>query len=506
MPETSSSHDGYRWIVESFEEAVLACSATGFVTVVNGAAETLLGYRREYLTGRTLVELVAHDEAEAARALLGRVLAGERLRDHRLVARRAGGGTLEVSADLSPLFDDDGSAVAVVVVLGDAAARRRAAERRSQAARLESVGRLAGGIAHDFNNLMAVILNYASFVAQEVGDNETARADVEQIRNAAQRAADLTHQLLVFGRRETAPPEPLDLHAIVADLAEIVPVLGQGDIEVVVELAPSLPPLVAVPGQMEQVLVQLATNGAEAMPDGGRLTLRTEVVEVTQPSSGLEQPAPGRYVALSVSDQGIGMSAATVGLAFEPFFTTKSRGSGTGLGLAVVHGIVAEAGGLVELFSEEGRGTTVRVLLPVAEAAAPAAPAGAPSSDHPTEGGVILLVDDEEAMRKLTARLLRRNGFTVLEAATGGEALKLAADGSASLLLTDVVMPEMSGSELASQIRERHAELPVLFMSGYSQGALGSPQVLDDVELLEKPFDEQALLDKVRLVLATAAG
>jgi signal transduction histidine kinase len=386
------------------------------------------------------------------------------------------------------------------------AGRERLENQLHQSQRLESLGQLAGGVAHDFNNLLAVILNCASFVAEETGGNEAVLADVEQIRAAAERAAQLTRQLLIFGRREKVKVEALDLNVVVADVRSLLARCIGEDVKLVVRPADSLPAVRADRGQIEQVLVNLAVNARDAMPDGGTLTIEPGAVELDE-DYACRHPGvrPGHYVALSVSDTGTGMSPDVAARIFEPFFTTKPQGKGTGLGLATVYGIVAEAGGSLSVCSEQGAGTTFRAFFPAAEGQATAAmtPAVAVASRDRGRGRTILVVEDEPAVLEVTARILRRSEYSVLTASTESQALSLAADHEFDLLLTDLVMPQISGLELARHIRQLRPEAAVLFMSGYSQDALGPRGALDKgIVLVQKPFTAQALLESVDAVIA----
>ena len=387
------------------------------------------------------------------------------------------------------------------------AARRDLEHRLHQSQRLESLGQLAGGVAHDFNNLLAVILNYASFAAKETIGNDAAQADIAQIQAAAERAAGLTRQLLVFARRETVQPEILDVNSVVAGVHRLLTSTIGEHVMLVVRAAPTLPGVRADRGQLEQLLVNLAVNARDAMADGGTLTIETGCAELDAEVARLHtEVRPGSYVELTVTDTGVGMAPDVAARAFEPFFTTKGPGAGTGLGLATVYGIVAETGGSVTLRSEVGAGTTVQVHLPAADAPAPAPVAQEPPRDLSGHGGTILVVEDEPALLEVASRILRRNGYSVLAAASGEDALALAADQDFDLLLTDSVMPQMSGRVLADHLAGLRPGLPVLFMSGYSEGILGPGRVLNDgVALLQKPFDEPTLLGRVRDILAPPA-
>jgi CheY-like chemotaxis protein len=372
-------------------------------------------------------------------------------------------------------------------------------ERLRQSERLESLGQLAGGVAHDFNNLLGVILNYTSFVAEAVAEDASASRDVAQIRTAAERAARLTRQLLIFGRRDPSRSEVLELDAIVADIHDLLSHSIGAHIELVVRTCDRLPTIRADRGQVEQVLLNLALNARDAMPEGGVLTIATTVVEIDEDYVHLYPEAtPGRHVELSVSDTGVGMPPEVAAHVFEPFFTTKPKGQGTGMGLATVYGIVTDAGGSASVYSEPGLGSRFRVLFPALEALAVPTVVPVPD-DLEGHGETILIVEDEPAIMETTARILRRHGYTVIEAPTAAEALAVASSQTLHLLLTDSVMPQMSGREVAERIGAFRPDLPVLFMSGYSEGAVG-PQGLGGkgAPLLEKPFTTAALLQHVR--------
>jgi signal transduction histidine kinase len=397
---------------------------------------------------------------------------------------------------------------------------REALERKErlqvQAQRLESLGQLAGGVAHDFNNLLAVILNYVSFVSEEVAAAtavagpgparhlKAASADLAEVKKAAGRAARLTHQLLVFARRDVIRPQVLDLDTVITSVEEMLRRTIGEHVELVTSLAGDLWPILADPGQLEQVLVNLAVNARDAMPAGGTLTIDTGNVTVDADTiAGGSQARQGRNVRLRVSDTGTGMPAEVVQHAFEPFFTTKQDGRGTGLGLATVYGILTQADGNIRIYSEPGTGTTFTMTLPVtAEAAIPVAEP-VPYQRVP-KGETVLVVEDEDALREVTRRIFTRNGYQVITAASGPQALGIAADhpGEIHLLVTDVVMPHMLGKEVAEKMRLIKPGIEVIFMSGYARPVLASQGRLDPgVALVEKPFSEADLLAMAGQVL-----
>ena len=385
------------------------------------------------------------------------------------------------------------------LLLADAE-RQSLQDRLHQSQRLESVGQLAGGVAHDYNNLLGVILNYAAFVEART-DDEQVKADVRQVIEAADRAAELTNQLLIFARRGTVQRRPIVLNDIVADISTMLSRSLGEHINVVVRADPEAPTFLADRGQVEQVLVNLAVNARDAMEGGGTLMIESGAIEVdeqyAQSHPGLE---PGRYAILTVSDTGTGMAPEVAAHIFEPFFTTKGPGKGTGLGLSTVYGVATEAGGTVTVYSEPGIGTTFRVYFPSVDAPAPADGAATrPVAIPQGRGETILVVEDQPAMLKLTCRILEAHGYRVLAASGPEDALRLAAERDFDLLLTDLLMPEISGSDLARRIEARRPGRPVLYMSGYGEELLDSQRMIPEgAAFLQKPFTEQTLLEKVQ--------
>ncbi|MGH2880284.1 MAG: ATP-binding protein [Solirubrobacteraceae bacterium] len=392
------------------------------------------------------------------------------------------------------------------------AARKLEFRRKETSQRLESLGELAGGIAHDFNNLLAVIINYAAFVEHDIENAakapgghrwESTLEDIEQIRRASERAANLTAQLLAFARRDVVQPEVFDVNAVVGEIEQLLRrTLGE-HVELVSTLAPDLWSVRMDPGQLQQILVNLAVNARDAMPDGGRLTIDSANVTIDELYAVDSELMPGDYVQLRIADTGKGMAEEVARKAFDPFFTTKPPGQGTGLGLATVYGIIKQAGGRVRLYSEPGIGTTLSVVIPATDqpltrAEREALPA--PVRDEKT----ILLVEDEQSLREVTERMLHRHGYTVIAAKDAEEALGAASAhaGSIDLLLTDVIMPRMAGPQLARELQSERPETRVLLMSGFAGPILNAQgQMSGGLELLDKPFSAPALLAKVEQVL-----
>ena len=481
------------------DEIVYDLYATGYIAECNDAMAQMYGYgHAAEFVGRRLAEL--HDQEDPAnRAMMSELIrSGFRLQDGESHERDRH-GRLRVFRNNAVGFVEDGRLVRVWGTQRDVTERRVLEEQLRQAQKLEAVGRLAGGIAHDFNNILTAILGTSDLMLDDLPPEHPVRADVEEVRRAALRAAELTRQLLAYSRRQVLAPSRIDLNAVVAGVEPMLRRLIGADVELVTALAPDLPAVKADAGQIEQVVLNLVVNARDAMPHGGRVRIATDVVDL-DPASASRPPtlAPGRYVQLAVTDSGVGMGPEIRAHLFEPFFTTKEIGKGTGLGLATVYGIVDQSGGTVTVDTAPGRGTTMRILLPPA-AASPAEhrPTGARADPSGPAGQIILLVEDEDAVRALARRALEGAGYRVLAAANGAEALALAADQPVipGLLLTDLVMPGMSGRDVARQVTQRWPGLPVLYMSGYSDD-VALRQDLDQ-PLLQKPFDIDTLLRHV---------
>jgi len=392
----------------------------------------------------------------------------------------------------------------VMLLAEDVTEKKQLEDQLGLSQRLEAVGRLAGGVAHDFNNLLTVINSYAMFAINELRESDPIRADVKEIQKAGDRAAALTRQLLAFSRKQILEPEVLSLNKVVSGIESMLRRLLGEDIEIVVSLTDEIGSVEADPGQLEQVIMNLAVNARDAMPQGGRLTIETCAVELDEDYAEQHvSAAPGSYVRLSVSDTGAGIDAQTRDRIFEPFFTTKEKGKGTGLGLSTVYGIVKQSGGNIWVYSEPGQGTTFKVYLPRVDA--PAIDARRKTMPVMASGSeTVLVVEDEDAVRKIAERMLRMAGYHVLSAANGGEALLLCErhGDEIDLLVTDVVMPQMSGRELAERLAKLCPKIKMLFMSGYTDNAIVHHGVLDPgTRFIGKPFSGADLTRKVREVL-----
>src|SRR5256884_1662109 len=405
-----------------------------------------------------------------------------------------------------PLALPDDDSPKLLGVATEITERKRLEEQLLQSQKMEAVGQLAGGVAHDFNNILTAIVGYADLLAAEfTGTNSRHLEDLEEIRKAARRAAALTRQLLAFSRKQVLEPRIIDMNGVVMNLEKMLRSLISENISLQTHLAADLAAARADPNQLEQVIMNLAINARDAMPEGGSLTIETGNATLDEDYAAQHVSVlPGEYVMLAVTDTGCGMDEHTKARIFEPFFTTKAPGRGTGLGLSTVYGIVKQSGGNIWLYSEPNKGTTFKVYLPAVQAAPEDIGKPAAAERPPKGGGTVLLVEDDEQLRRLTHRALAAQGYTVLEAERGSMALDIARrhKGPIDLLLTDVVMPDMNGPKLAEMLRVARPGLRVLFMSGYPDGAITNQGMLEHgVAYLAKPFTTEAIARKVRDVL-----
>src|SRR5438093_2822167 len=499
-----NSEQSYRSLVDGVRDVIFALSPGGEVTSLNPAFEEMTGFPPAEWVGRPFEAFVHPDDVPLALDLFGRVLQGEpRPTIQFRILTRA--GTYRVAEFSATAQLRDGRLTGILGIGRDVTERLGLEQQLRQAQKMEAVGRLAGGIAHDFNNILTAITGHADLLLEDLGHHDPRRADVDEIRRSAERAAGLTRQLLAFSRQQVLQPKVVDLNALVLDMDKLLRRLIGEDVELATVLDPTLGRVTADPGQLEQVIVNLAVNARDAMPQGGKLTLETRNIDLDS-SYTLEHSLvkPGPYVQLTVSDSGIGMDEETQAHAFEPFFTTKPPGQGTGLGLAMVYGTVKQSGGFIWVYSVPGRGATFKIYLPRVDAPVESAAPPAPVERPPRGSETVMLPHDEPAGRAIARQALERQGYTVLAAPSGADALALAAQHGATihLLLTDVVMPGMSGRDLADRLTAQRPGIRVLYISGYTDNAIVRHGMLEPgLAYLQKPFRPDALVRKVREVL-----
>jgi len=499
------SQEQYRALVEGVRDVIFAVSPDGMIEALNPAFEEITGWPRGEWLGRPFVGLLHPEDVPAAIELLQRVLRDEPRPTAQLRVRARSGGH-RVGEFHTTVQRRDGVIVGILGIVRDITDRLALEERFRQAQKMEAVGQLAGGVAHDFNNLLTVIRSYSDLMLDGLPAEDERRADIEEIREAARRATVLTGQLLAFSRRQVLQPTIVSLNTVVTGAERLLRRLIGEDVTLVTRLDPTLAAVKADPGQLEQVIMNLAVNARHAMPEGGTLTVETANVAVgtVTPADLATVMPPAAYVLLRVTDTGIGMDAETMAHLFEPFFTTKELGKGTGLGLATVYGVVKQSGGYIAVESEPGRGAAFSIYLPRVREPAEAGDAALARSGSLEGRETILLVEDEGAVRTVASQSLRRLGYTVLEAADGDAAVSVARGHAApiAILVTDVVMPGMDGVTLADRLRAGHPELQVLFMSGYAHDVVLQHDALEPVRhFLQKPFTPEMLARKVRDVL-----
>ena len=501
------SEERYRRIVETTNEGVWWLDAKGRTTFVNRQMAALLGHDVPSILGRPILDFV-HTES---RALLASSL--ER-RDQHVVWQietrfvRADGKDLWVLLDSTPIFEPPDRYAGALAMAIDITQRKLLEEQLRLAQRMEAIGSLAGGVAHDFNNILSVILSFTDLVLYELKPGDPIRQDLEEVKLAGERAKDLTRQLLAFSRQQMLEPRKLDLNQILLRMERMLRrLLGEG-VELSLLTSQNLGSVHADPTQVEQIIMNLVVNARDAMPDGGKVIMETGNAELDVAYATTHHGVtPGRYVMVSVTDTGTGMDAATRARIFEPFFTTKEKGKGTGLGLSTVFGIVKQSNGHIWVYSETGKGTTFKIYLPQNEAGEEdVIPIPTPATLRGNE--TILLVEDEEQVRHAMRLILRRQGYNVLEAQNGGEAFLTCEKYTSKidLLLTDVVMPRMSGSELVQRLSPMRPDMKVMYVSGYTENAIVHHGVLDrGVYFFQKPITPDAFARKVREVLDAPA-
>jgi two-component system cell cycle sensor histidine kinase/response regulator CckA len=501
--ELISSQDSYRELFENANEIMYTHDLNGWLTSLNKTGETLTGYTSEEAIGMNMSTLVAPEYRQLWREMLDSQIGGETKTTYELEIVNKSGARISLETGTRLIFRK-GKPVAVQGIARDVTERRRTEAHLRQSQKMEAIGRLAGGVAHDFNNMLTVITGYSQWLLDELPPNSSLRESASEILLAANRAASLTNQLLVFSRNQVIQPIVMDLNNVVAQMDQMLRRLIGENIELVTETRPDLGLIRGDPGQIEQVILNLAVNARDAMPQGGRLILETANIDIDEEQARTQADCiPGAYVMLAVSDSGSGIDEKTKAHIFEPFFTTKEQGKGTGLGLSTVYGIVKHDGGHIRVESEPGAGAVFRIYFPrVADRRLPNIIPQPRTRSRGTE--TILLVEDEAALRRIVGEMLLRLGYTILEAADGRSAEKLVTDYGKpiELLLTDVVMPDLGGRDLALRLKAVRGELRVLFMSGYASDTIVQQGVLEPgAAYLQKPFTPDALASKIREVL-----
>jgi PAS domain S-box-containing protein len=491
-------------LLANVRDSVIVTDLGGVVTYWNEGATRLFGWAAQEMLGRPLTDRLPEEARAEARDWIGRIRRGVEFEGDRQDYRKDG-SRVWIHARTSLIKDSGGRPVAIMGLSHDINERRGLEEQLRQSLKMEAIGQLAGGVAHDFNNLLCIINGYSDILFNTLASEDPLRNLVDEIRKAGERSASLTRQLLTFSRKQVIAPRALDLNTVILDLEKILRrVIGE-DVELATRLVPGLGNVEADPGQVEQVLLNLVVNARDAMPRGGELTIETKNVSLDESYAREHaEVRPVPYVLLAVSDTGCGMTPEVKAHVFEPFFTTKGQGKGTGLGLAVVHGIISQSGGHIEVDSEPGGGTSFKIYLPRVEHPIPAGKPRKEVRGPPRGSETVLLVEDEEAVRVVNRHTLRRGGYAVLEAGDGNEALRVAArhSGPIHLLVTDVVMPGLGGRQLAEQLLALRPEMKVLYVSGYPDDAVVRHGIREgEVHFLQKPFAPSALAQKVRDVL-----
>ena len=492
--------------IEQAAEMVLVTDVQGAIQYVNPAFEAVTGYTRAEAIGSKPSLLTSGVQDQAFyRALWDTITAGK-IWHGRMVNKKKDGTLYTEESTISPVRDAAGVVTSYVAVKRDITHDLDLEAQLLQSQKMESIGRLAGGVAHDFNNCLNVIQGFTQLCLGRLDEGDPLAGDLAQVAKASERAAGLTRQLLAFGRKQVLQPEQIDLNQTIADMEKMLRRIIGEDIELALVLAPDLGQVKADPGQIGQVIMNLAVNARDAMPKGGTLTVETGNVELdAEHAARHEGVEPGPHVMVAVTDSGIGMDGQTLARLFEPFFTTKELGKGSGLGLSTAYGIVKQSGGSIVVHSEVGKGTTFKVYLP-RDLSAPVATSARPRTIPRRAKGdeTILVVEDEDALRRLATRLLEKAGYTVLSAADGEQALITCQRhaGKIDLLLTDVVMPRMSGKRLAERLAKLRPALKILYMSGYTDDAIVQHGVLEaGTQFIAKPFSEADLTRKIRAVL-----
>jgi PAS domain S-box-containing protein len=500
------SEERYRSLVEAASDAIFSLSPDHTISSLNSAFQKITGWACDDWIGRRFEDLMHRGDVPAAQEMLQRVFQGQTLLLPELRLGRKSGDHVVVECTMTPHMQD-GQVIGLLGIARDMTERKRLEDSLRQSQKMEAIGRLAGGIAHDFNNLLVVIIGYSDMVLEEMDKSSRSWTRLDEVRKAGERAAALTRQLLAFSRKQVIEPVPLNLNSIVTDMNKMLRrVIGE-DIELINTLDPSLGIVKADPSQIEQVILNLAVNSRDAMPAGGKLTIQTRNAEDSEVSAAVKtQARAGRYVVLEVTDTGSGIPGEIQGLIFEPFFTTKEKGKGTGLGLATVYGIVNQSAGYLALDSAPGQGASFKMFFPRVHEEVKLAK---PIALHRTAAAkeTVLLVEDEDVVRGLASTILNHSGYHVLEARACEQALQISKEHSGPIhaLVTDVVMPQMSGPQLAEMIQTVRRDIKILYMSGYTNELISHYGMLESGAMfLQKPFSPETFASKMHELLKPA--
>ena len=494
--ELRDSQNRLALIVDSSQDAIIGKNLDGIVTHWNKGAEHIYGYTAQEMIGQSISRLCPRDRSDEIPAILQKIRNGERVEYFETVRVTRDGRYLSVSVAVSPIFDAEGKVVGASTIARNVTAQKKVEDQLRQSQKMEAVGRLAGGLAHDFNNLLGIVTACTELLRNRIDPSNMEYID--NIREATKRGASLTRQLLGFSRKQPVQVQVLDLNERLKELVKLLhPLMGE-DVEIALLPREATAIVEGDPSQLDQIVVNLAVNARDAMPNGGKLVVETAVFDFDE-SFAKEHPLmiAGRYVMLAISDNGIGMDEATRSRIFEPFFTTKEIGKGSGLGLATVYGIVKQNRGHVWVYSEPAHGTTFKIYLPCADHKLGIAPAAeAETLPARRDGTTILLVEDEPTMRRLTRKMLEEHGYRVLEAEDGKAALEVIGSHreTIGLTLTDVIMKGMSGPEMVLRLIDSHPTMKIVYMSGYTGELVANHGLDGTIRLLEKPFTRAALL------------
>ncbi|HTT18036.1 MAG TPA: PAS domain S-box protein [Candidatus Sulfotelmatobacter sp.] len=493
--ELRDSQNRLALIVDSSQDAIIGKNLDGIITHWNTGAEAIYGYTALEMIGRNISVLCPPDRPDEIPGIIAKIRRGERVEYFESVRVTKDGRRLNMSISVSPIHDTDGRVVGASAIGRNITAQKKIEDQLRQSQKMEAVGRLAGGVAHDFNNLLGIVTACTELLRGRVDGDSLEYVD--NIREAAKRGAALTRQLLAFSRRQPVQTQMLDLNERLKEVSKLLKPLMGDDVEIMLPSPSGSAIVEADPGQLDQIVLNLAVNSRDAMPHGGKLIIETGVFDLDASFAREHSMSPGRYVMLAVSDNGMGMDEATRSRIFEPFFTTKESGKGSGLGLATVYGIVKQSGGHIWVYSEPSRGTTFKIYLPSAEhKLGLGTEARADLLPAQRDGVTILLAEDDPIMRKLTRKMLEEHGYKVLEAIDGEAALDVIASNSTriDLTLTDVVMKGMNGPELVLRLMDSHPEMKVVYMSGYTGELVAHQGLQTGIRLLEKPFTRSTLL------------